>query len=211
MDVLKIQKRLAAAGYDPGSQDGVMGPKTMASILNFTVKKNLGSLSVLLGRAMISDFKKYEINTDLRMMHFIAQAAHETANFRTLVEFGSGKDLNRNGFDDYLERYDFRGDLGNNKSGMGQKYRGRGIFQLTGLFNYIRFGSRISIDLAKNPDRAAEPEVAVLIACLYWNDKKLSPLADKDDIIGITKKINGGRNGLEDRQAKLARLKLLFA
>jgi putative chitinase len=211
MDILKIQKRLAAAGYDPGAQDGVMGPKTMAAILNFTVKKNLGSLSVLLGRAMISDFKKYEINTDLRMMHFIAQAAHETANFRTLVEFGSGKDLNRNGFDDYLERYDFRGDLGNNKAGMGQKYRGRGIFQLTGLFNYIRFGSRISIDLAKNPDRAAEPEVSVLIACLYWNDKKLSPLADKDDIVGITKKINGGRNGLEDRQAKLARLKLLFA
>lgn len=211
MNVLKIQQKLVAAGYDPGTADGVMGPKTMAAILNFTVRKNLGSLSVLLGRAMISDFRKYDINTDLRIMHFIAQSAHETADFRTLVEFGSGKDVNRNGFDDYLEKYDFRADLGNNKVGMGQRYRGRGIFQLTGMFNYLRFGRRISIDLVANPDRAAEPEIAVLIACLYWNDRKLSPLADANDITTITKKINGGRNGLDDRKAKLERLRLLFS
>lgn len=211
MDVLAIQKKLKAAGYNPGPLDGDIGPKTYAALINWLVRKDLGALSVLLGRAMASDFPKYGIVTPLRIMHFFAQAAHETGGFKYLSELGSGRDANKDGFDDYLQRYDFRKDLGNNKVGMGPKYRGRGIFQLTGYFNYLAFGKRLGIDLVNFPEKAAEPEISVTLACLYWSDRKINVFADKDDIVGVTKKINGGRNGLDDRTAYLNRLKTLFA
>lgn len=211
MNVLAIQKKIKAAGYDPGPLDGDIGPKTYTGMLNWLVRRNLGSLGVLLGRAMAADFPKYGIVTPLRIMHFLSQAAHETGGFRYLSELGSGKDLNKDGYDDYLQRYDFRADLGNNAVGMGPKYRGRGIFQLTGYFNYLAFGKRIGIDLAKFPEKAAEPEVSVTLACVFWSDRKINPLADKDDVLAVTRKINGGRNGLDDRTAYLNRLKTLFA
>lgn len=210
MDVLAIQKKLVAAGFSPGTLDGDLGPKTFTAIINYSVKKDLGSLSVLLGRAFAADFPKYNIVTGLRISHFIAQAAHETGGFRYLQELGSGKDANHDGFDDYLQKYDFRKDLGNNQVGMGPKYRGRGIFQLTGYFNYVAYGKRLGIDLAKLPEKAADPEIATLTACLYWTDRKMNDFADKDDVLSITKKINGGTNGLDDRKAYLARLKTLL-
>lgn len=210
MDVLKLQKKLLAAKYNPGPLDGDLGPKTFTAILNWLARKDLGSLGVLLARGMAADFPKYGIVTDLRIIHFLAQAAHETGNFRHMQELGSG-DRNGDGFDDYLQRYDFRKDLGNNKLGMGPKYRGRGIFQLTGYFNYLAFGKRIGIDLANLPEKAAEPEIAVTLACLYWADRKLNPIADADNTVLITRKINGGRNGLDDRIANVTRLKALFS
>lgn len=211
MDVLAIQKKLKAAGYNPGPLDGDIGPKTYTALINWMVRKDLGALSVLLGRAMAADFPKYGIVTPLRIMHFLAQAAHETGGFKYLAELGSGRDANKDGFDDYLQRYDFRKDLGNNKTGMGPKYRGRGIFQLTGYFNYLAFGKRLGIDLVSLPEKAGEPEISVTLACLYWTDRKINVVADKDDIVAVTKKINGGRNGLDDRTAYLNRLKTLFA
>lgn len=211
MNVLSLQKKLLAAGYNPGPLDGDIGPKTYTALLNWMVKKDLGALGVLLGRAMSSDFPKYGIVTAPRIIHFLSQAAHETAGFRYLSELGSGKDANKDGFDDYLQKYDFRKDLGNNKVGMGPKYRGRGIFQLTGYFNYMAFGKRIGIDLAKFPEKAAEPEISVTLACMYWADRKINAVADKDDVVAVTKKINGGKNGLADRTAYVNRLKGLFA
>lgn len=210
MDILSLQKSLKAAGYNPGPLDGDIGPKTYTALLNWTARRDLGERGVLLGRGMASEFKKHSITTRLRLIHFIAQAAHETTGFRHLTELGSGKDANKDGHDDYLQRYDFRKDLGNNAVGMGPKYRGRGIFQLTGLFNYTTFGLRIGVDLAKFPEKAAEPEISVTLACLYWSDRKLNVLADKDDVVGITKKINGGRNGLDDRTNYVNRLKALI-
>ncbi|TXI09298.1 MAG: glycoside hydrolase family 19 protein [Rhizobium sp.] len=210
MDVLAVQKKLAVAGFSPGKLDGDLGPKTFTAILNHTAKRDLGSTGVLLGRAFAADFPKYNIVTSLRISHFLAQATHETGSFRYLSEMGSGRDLNKDGFDDYLQRYDYRKDLGNNAVGMGPKYRGRGIFQLTGYFNYVAYGRRIGVDLAKLPEKAADPEIATLTACLYWTDRKMNDLADRDDVVGITKKINGGTNGLDDRRGHLANLKALL-
>ncbi len=211
MDVLALQKKLKAAGYNPGPLDGDIGPKTYTALLNWTAKRDLGSVGVLLGRGMAADFPKYGIVTRLRIIHFLAQAAHETSGFRYLSELGSGRDANKDGYDDYLQKYDFREDLGNNAVGMGPKYRGRGIFQLTGYFNYVLFGRRIGVDLAKFPEKAADPEISVTLACLYWSDRKINAVADKDDVAGVTKKINGGRNGLVDRTNYLNRLKALIA
>ena len=138
---------------------------------------------------------KYEINTYLRMCHFLAQAAHESAGFRTLEEYASGS------------AYEGRKDLGNTKKGDGVRYKGRGIFQLTGRANYRDMGKKLGYDLENNPQLAQTPEVSVLTALEYWKSRKLSPLADKDDVTNITKKINGGLNGFEDRKQYLARAK----
>jgi putative chitinase len=210
MDVLGIQKKLAAAGYSPGTIDGDIGPNTYAALLNYTAQKNLGSTSILLSRAMASDFPKYDVVTPLRIAHFIAQGAAETGGFRRFSEMGSGKDANHDGFDDYLQQYDFRKDLGDSHVGDGDKYRGRGIFMITGIFNYTVYGTRIGINLRANPQKAADPEIATLTACLFWADRKINPLADADNCAAVTKKINGGYNALADRQAYTNRLKALL-
>lgn len=136
--------------------------------------------------------QKYNINTYLRVCHFLAQCAHESANFRTLEEYASGS------------AYEGRKDLGNVNPGDGKRYKGRGIIQLTGRANYRTYGQRLGIPLEDQPLLALDPKVSVQTACEYWNSKKLSEFADKDDLLTITKRINGGTNGLEDRKAKLA-------
>lgn len=132
--------------------------------------------------------EEYEINTPLRAAHFIAQAAHETDCFRTLYEYASG------------QAYEGRKDLGNVNPGDGKRYKGRGIFQLTGRVNYRAYGRFLGIDLENNPEIAADPEVSVRVACEYWKRKGLNVWADRDDVVEITKKINGGQNGLADRK-----------
>ena len=133
----------------------------------------------------------------LRLCHFLAQAAHETAGFRTLVEYGSTRYFRR--------RYGHRRDLGNVRTSDGSKFRGRGIFQLTGRANYRRFGLRLNIDLVANPLLATDPEISLRIACEYWQRHNLSGFADRNDIRTITKRINGGYNGLRDRRRYLRR------
>ena len=138
---------------------------------------------------------KYEVNNYLRVCHFIAQAAHEAASFRTLEEYASGA------------AYEGRKDLGNVKAGDGVRYKGRGIFQLTGRANYRTIGAKIGFDLENNPELAESPEVSVLTALEYWEDRNLNAPADRDDVRTITYRINGGYNGFEDRKAYLAKAK----
>lgn len=163
-----------------------IAPKANKSIINGLVS--------YLGPAL----EKYEINTRLRLVHFLAQAAHETDGFKTLTEYASGA------------AYEGRKDLGNLQPGDGKKYKGRGIFQLTGRANYKKYGTILNINLEEDPLKASTPEYAVLTACEYWNDKKLNTFADLDDIHTITKKINGGYNGLEDRKIYLERAKSII-
>ena len=210
-NVTSLQNRLKRAGCNPGMIDGDLGPKTYTAILNWIAGKDLGLRSTLLGRALAAELPKYSIETPIRLAQFLAQMGHETMSFRHLEELGSGRDANRDGFDDYLQRYDFREDLGNNRVGMGPKYRGRGLTHLTGYVSYVRYGRRIGIDLARYPDRAAEPEIAVTLACMFWADKGLNALADTGDTRRVTKKINGGDNGLADRIDRVAKLERLFS
>ncbi len=144
---------------------------------------------------------QYEVNTDLRKKHFLSQAAHETDGFNTLREYASGA------------AYEGRIDLGNTQPGEGKKFRGRGIFQTTGRNNYERASMKIFGDkrLLTNPELLEQPEYAVKSAFIFWNDKKLNTLADQGDtpaiIKAITKKINGGYNGLQERMDYFARIK----
>ena len=137
------------------------------------------------------------LENKLRLCHFLAQAAHETAGFRTLVEYGRTRYFQR--------RYGHRRDLGNLTPLDGSRYRGRGIFQLTGRANYRRFGKALGIDLEANPLLAKDPEISLRIACEYWRQHNLNRLADRHDVRSITRRINGGYNGLRDRRRFLAR------
>jgi putative chitinase len=137
------------------------------------------------------ELPRYEINTGLRISHFMAQCAHECDNFRTMEEYASGA------------AYEGRTGLGNVNPGDGVRYKGRGIIQLTGRTNYRNYGAALGLDLENNPQLAAVPENAVRIACEYWRRNNLNALADRDDIEAITRRINGGVNGLADRRIKL--------
>lgn len=141
------------------------------------------------------------ITTRLRLCHFLAQAAHESDRFRTLEEYGGPA---------YFARYDGRSDLGNTQAGDGARYHGRGLFQLTGRANYRRYGALIGIDLEGSPERAKEPAVSLAIAFAYWRDRGCNAAADADDVVAVTKLINGGRNGLAQRRQLLAQAKTIW-
>jgi putative chitinase len=126
-----------------------------------------------------------------RLCHFLAQAAHESAGFRTLEEFGGAT---------YWSRYEGRADLGNTNSGDAVRYHGRGIFQLTGRANYRSMGGRISLALEDEPHLAAEGDVSLRTACEYWKSRRIDVPADSNDIREVTRRINGGFNGLAERK-----------
>lgn len=128
------------------------------------------------------------INTPQRQAAFIAQLAHETAGFKTMREYASGQE------------YEGRRSLGNTNPGDGQRYKGRGLIQLTGKANYASYGKQIGVDLVNNPELAEKPDVAMKVALAYWNNNNLNAKADRGDIRGITKVINGGYNGLANRE-----------
>lgn len=140
----------------------------------------------------------YGIDTPLRVAHFLAQAAHEADSFKTLQEYASGA------------AYQGRKDLGNLQPGDGVRFKGRGIFQLTGRVNYQAYGKRLDLPLLAHPELAAQPEVSVRVACEYWKAKGLNAWADRDDVKEITRRINGGFNGLSDRKQYLAKAKVIF-
>ena len=171
-----------------------------------------------------SFLEKYGINTPLRIAHFMAQIEHESRlkpisenlNYkpeRLLVVFpkyfirsqanyyGGKPELIAN------RVYANRMGNGNEASGEGWKYRGRGFIQITGKENYFRLANDTDLDCLKNPDLLLEEPNAMISALWFWKLKGLNKLADKDDIIGITKKINGGNIGLSHRKQLLAKYK----
>jgi len=167
-------------------------------------------------------FSKYHINTPKRQAAFIGQCAHESGNFKTLQENlnYSAEGLmktwpSRFPTKEIADQYArqpakiagkvYNGRLGNASEEEAAKYLGRGLIQLTGKENYGNCGSGIGVDLLSNPDLLTTPEYAALSAGWFWNKKGLNDLADSGDIETMTKRINGGLIGLEDRKAKIAK------
>ncbi len=133
------------------------------------------------------------IDTPLRLCHFMAQLAHESAHFRVTREFASGA------------AYEGRKDLGNTKKGDGKRYRGRGLIQTTGRANYAEATRDIqkmdpkAPDFEKTPDALEEFPWALLAGISYWRRRNINRHADRDDVQAVTRAINGGLNGLADR------------
>lgn len=146
-----------------------------------------------LGPVLSETLSRFEINTVPRIAHFLAQICYESDGFCTTVEYGVD------------DGYNWRADLGNNEPGDGPRFRGRGLIQITGRANYGFYAELLNLDLLNNPDWAADPVNALTIACTFWQRHKLNEAADQDDLILITRRINGGLNGLTDRKSLLAK------
>jgi len=132
-----------------------------------------------------------EPNTEWWVAALMAQIAHETSQMSISTERGK---------DSYFDRYDGRKDLGNVKPGDGRRYRGRGWIQLTGRYNYQKAGEALGIDLENNPEMAADPETAMDIAIWYFETRVMNRISNPTNIKGITKAVNGGYNGFDDRR-----------
>jgi putative chitinase len=171
--------------------------------------------------ALVDELPKYDINTPERVACFIGQCAHESNNFKILNEnlnyrweslrrvFGKyfpTDDLAKQ-YEKQPERianrvYGNRMGNGDEYTGDGWKFHGRGLIQLTGHDNYNAFATSIGKSIDEMPDYLATFEGAVASACWFWTTRNLNQYADIDDIETLTKRINGGTIGLDDRIAK---------
>lgn len=152
------------------------------------------------------------IDTPLRIAHFLAQIGHESGDLFYMEEIASGA------------AYEGRHDLGNLQTGDGVRFKGRGPIQVTGRSNYLAYGTArgkgafytiephnclLGIDPVTKT--VLDPAIGIDASCWFWTSHNLNPLADVDDILGITHRINGGTNGYADRCARLARAKSALA
>jgi len=149
----------------------------------------------------VSAMEGAAIVTPLRIAHFLAQVGHECCDLLYLEEIADGS------------AYEGRRDLGNVFPGDGKRFKGRGLIQLTGRENYECYGYFANEDFISHPEQISlSPLHAVSVATWFWTNHQLNSLADKDDAIGITKRVNGATRGLPDRQARLERAKkILFS
>ena len=167
-------------------------------------------------------FVKYDINTPKRQAAFIGQCAVESANFTRLQEnlnysaqrltqvwpsrfpnISMAEPHANN--PEKLANFVYAGRMGNLQDGDGWKFHGRGLIQLTGRENYANCGSGIGVDLIDNPDLLLTPKYAVLSAGWFWNKKGLNALADTQEYGAMTRRINGGLTGLDERIAKITK------
>lgn len=133
-------------------------------------------------------FTEFDINTPARKKAFVAQTLHESGRLIYLAELASGS------------RYEGRKDLGNTQPGDGVKFKGRGLIQITGRANYTDIAKALNLDCVNNPMILEEPANAVRVSAWWWKKHGCNELADKGDIVALTKRINGGTNGLADRK-----------
>ena len=167
----------------------------------------------------------YEITTPQRQAMFLAQLAHESGSFRFVEEnLNYSVEALQRVFKKYFPTdelalmyarqpekianrvYANRMGNGEESSGDGWKYRGRGLIQLTGKDNYAAFSLKANNNALLEPDSVAEPELAAMSAGWFWDTNGLNKLSDTGDVRAVTRRINGGFNGLADREAKYNKL-----
>ncbi|ADO74485.1 LysM peptidoglycan-binding domain-containing protein [Stigmatella aurantiaca] len=205
------QKLTIPGGTKPGSQDGfdppatggkpstgpVTGPGNGAGTAGGVTVAQLRKVMPNLSQAKAEQYLPHlnramaeaKINTPKRQAAFLAQLAHESGEFRYMEEIASGA------------AYEGRKDLGNTQPGDGVRFKGRGPIQLTGRSNYRAAGKALGIDLENNPKRAADPDVGFRTAAWFWNSRNLNTYADAGNFREVTRRINGGYNGLASREA----------
>lgn len=165
-----------------------MTPEVLAKAMNIPLAR-----AQKWAPALTLAMEKEKINTRLRQAAFLAQIGHESGALFYVRELGGPS---------YFAKYDGRKDLGNTEPGDGARFCGRGLIQVTGRANYAKCSQALFGDdrLLKNPELLEQPEWAAKSAVWYWTTRNLNALADQDRFTDITKAINGGTNGLEDRK-----------
>jgi putative chitinase len=178
----------------------------------------------LIDKKYHSVLDKYGVNTHLRRVHFWSQIQHESGckaiaenlnysaeglvkTFPKYFNVGLSKAYARKPEKIANLVYANRMGNGDEKSGDGWKYRGKGFIQITGKDNYKQLSKDTGIDFINNPDLLLEEPNALISALWFWNKKGLNVFSDKDDVVSITKLINGGLNGIEDRKENVKNLK----
>lgn len=181
----------------------------------------------VLAPALAAAADQFHINTARRLAHWLGQLSVESGGFTHMVEslsysaprlvavwparfptLGAATPYARN--PEKLANKVYGDRMGNTQPGDGWRYIGRGFTQLTGRDNYATYGARIGVDLVGHPELAAEPITASLIAGAFWEAHGCNSKADADDIEGITRAINGGVVGLEERNTAVAKAKRIF-
>ena len=184
---------------------------TLEQLRAICPQTGIGKLAVFV-EPLNAAFEEFGIGDGLEVAHFFAQAGQETGGFNWLKEFASGAD------------YDHRADLGNtvpeaiaiaarHGTTPGRFWKGHGVFQTTGYKNHLRVAEKLGIDCVENPELLCEPIGGARAAGLYWRDNALSALAQRDDLVGITKRVNGAAtegppSHLAERRKYLERAKL---
>lgn len=159
------------------------------------------------GSFLIETMIRFRIITPARICAFLAQIAHESGSFQYVRELASGK------------AYDTgskAASLGNTPEadGDGEKYKGRGLIQITGTHNYKMLSEYFAQDFLNHPELLEEPKWACLSAGWFWDIRKLNEIADRDNLEAfklITKRINGGLNGFDDRVARWMSIKQILS
>lgn len=210
--------------------DGVVGEITFKYLFPEASKQSSGPMSLGKLKGHIPDavlsqipevIETFQINTPLRLCHFLAQCGHESAGFKIVNE---NLNYSTKGLLTIFKKYFpteamareyerkpekianlvYGNRMGNGpvESGEGYKYRGRGFIQLTGKINYTAFDKVVSEDIVSNPDLVAT-KYPLLSAAWYWNSRSLNSVADKGEsevvVAEVTRKVNGGTIGLDDR------------
>lgn len=200
-----------------------MNAEQLAHALNMTPAKAEEWID-----AINTTFETFGIDTPEQQASFLGQCGHESAGFTALVEnlnykaeslckvwpkrFPSlevAQPYHRNPEAIANKVYSSRMGNGDEESGDGFNFRGRGLIQLTGRDNYKACGLDLGVDLESDPDLVSTPMYAALSAGWFWHKNKLNNIAE--DIVAVTKKINGGTHGLDDRVARTARALETFA
>jgi putative chitinase len=150
-------------------------------------------------RPLTDAMELYDIDLDWRMAMFIAQVGHESAGFSYTREIW-GPTKQQLG-------YEGRADLGNTQPGDGERFRGRGLIMITGRANYAAASHEFGVDFVRSPALLEREDYAALTSGWWWKDHGCNEIADDRDFVALTRRINGGLTGLEDRTLRLERAK----
>ena len=168
-----------------------MSPETLAAALGIGLPR-----AQTWADPLSSAMALYAIDSPARQAAFIAQVGHESGRLIYVRELWGPTPTQ--------EGYEGREDLGNTEPGDGFRFRGRGLIQVTGRANYATCGAALCLPLTDSPELLESPSNAAQSAAWFWNSRNLNDLADIGDFNTITRRINGGLNGLQDRLALYA-------
>lgn len=154
-----------------------------------TIMPNARSKAGIFLPALNAAMAEFGINTPARQASFLAQLAHESGQLVYVRELASGA------------AYEGRKDLGNTQPGDGVRFRGRGLIQVTGRGNYAACGKALGLDLLAKPKILEQTVNACRSAGWFWQSRGLNALADAGDQVAVTRRVNGGTNGLAERLA----------
>ena len=143
--------------------------------------------------ALTESMREFHIDTPMRKSAFLAQILHESGMLKYTRELWGPTPAQ--------SRYEGRQDLGNTHIGDGFRFRGRGLIQTTGRDNYAATGRALGLDLIRYPEALEAPLLAARSAAWWWQAHKLNELADTGDIERISRRVNGGTNGMHERTA----------